>query len=111
LPYLTGGLAVGEVHAIDTIGGTNFSITGTPSNVSSVIDTKTTKVGWTIGGGIEDALSAHWIGRIEYLYVDLGSVSGSVVTPIVAPSGNFLAGSFSSHVTDNILRVALSYKF
>lgn len=111
LPYVTGGLAFGGVHTTNVITGTNFSITGTPSVMSSVIDTHTNRTGWTIGGGVEDALSEHWIARLEYLYIDLGSVTGSVVTPIVTANGHFLAASFSSQVTDNILRAALSYKF
>jgi outer membrane immunogenic protein len=111
LPYLTGGLAFGEVHTADTISGTNFNIMGTPSAASSLISTNTVKVGWTIGGGFESVLSAHWTGKIEYLFIDLGSVSGSVVTPIIAPTGDFLAASYSSHITDNILRVGINYKF
>jgi outer membrane immunogenic protein len=111
LPYLTGGLAYGEVHTTDLIAGTNFNIMGTPSAVSATINSDTTRLGWTIGGGVDHALSEHWIARVEYLYLDLGSVSGSTVTPIVTASGHFLAASFTSHVTDNIVRVGLSYKF
>jgi outer membrane immunogenic protein len=37
-------------------------------------------VGWTIG--LEGVVSGNWTAKIEYLYVDLGTVSGSFVTPI-----------------------------
>ena len=111
LGYVTGGLAVGGVSTTDTISGTIFPVTGPAPAVAS-FSGSTTHAGWTIGGGIEAALGGHWTGKIEYLYVDLGTVSGGpFVTPIVAPSGAFLTGSFSSHVTDNILRVGVNYRF
>jgi outer membrane immunogenic protein len=111
LAYGTGGLAFGRVGTTDTISGTNFSLTGASSAIAAVLSSDTTKAGWTIGGGVETALGGHWTGKIEYLYIDLGSVSGSIVTPIVTPSRDFLAASFTSHVTDNILRVGVNYRF
>jgi outer membrane immunogenic protein len=85
-------------------GGTNVA---TP--VFGSFSSSATHTGWTIGAGIEAALGGRWT---EYLYVDLGTVSGGpFVTPIVAPSGALLIGSFSSHVTDNILRVGVNYRF
>jgi outer membrane immunogenic protein len=109
LAYVTGGLAFGEVKTDGTISGTNGPIVVTP--VSGTGTSSTTRLGWTLGGGLEGVLSGKWTGKIEYLYVDLGRVSGSFVTPIVAPSGAFLAAGFSSRVTDNILRVGVNYKF
>jgi outer membrane immunogenic protein len=107
LGYLTGGLAYGDVSTSGGISGTNGA---TP--VAGFFGTRSTNTGWTIGAGIETALGGRWTGKIEYLYVDLGTVSGGPFgTPIVAPSGAFLNGSFSSHVTDNILRVGLNYRF
>jgi outer membrane immunogenic protein len=49
------------------------------------------------------------VGRILPLF-DLGNVSGSFVTPVVAPSGAFVATNYSSHITDNILRVGVNYR-
>lgn len=56
-------------------------------------------------------LSGNWTGKIEYIYVDLGTVSGAFATPIVTTSGAFLVSRFSSRITDNILRVGVNYKF
>lgn len=64
MPYVTGGLAVGDIRT---------SIAGVGSGSS-------TKAGWTIGGGLEAALAGPWTAKIEYLYVDLGrggSIAGS----------------------------------
>jgi outer membrane immunogenic protein len=107
LIYVTGGLAVGGLSANGTISGINGA---TP--VVGYFSSSSTNTGGTIGGGVEAALGGHWSGKIEYLYVDLGTFSGGpFVTPILAPSGSFLTGSFSSHVTDNILRVGVNYRF
>ncbi|MDB5517890.1 MAG: Outer rane immunogenic protein [Tardiphaga sp.] len=116
LPYLTGGLAYGRVSTSGTVSGTN--ITG-PQGTNVVILTPvsgsfsngTTRVGWTVGAGLEGAVSGNWTAKIEYLYVDLGTVSGSFVTPIVTTSGAFLTSTYRSHITDNILRVGFNYKF
>jgi outer membrane immunogenic protein len=56
-------------------------------------------------------IAGNWTARLEYLYVDLGTVSGSFTTAVPALGGGALNSNFSSHVTDNILRVGLNYKF
>jgi outer membrane immunogenic protein len=102
LLYVTGGLAYGEIE-------TNAILTGTtPAGVvsSAAASFNTTKAGWTVGAGIEGRLSGNWTGKIEYLYMDLGDVSGTISNP---PA--FIAANWSSHITDNILRVGLNYKF
>jgi outer membrane immunogenic protein len=115
LLYATGGLAYGEVKTTDTIGGVN--ITGaqgtnvsTSTPVAAVFSNSSTRVGWTAGLGIEGVIGGNWTAKLEYLYIDLGNVSGSFVTPVVAPSGAFVATNYSSHITDNILRVGVNYR-
>lgn len=56
LPYVTGGLAVGDIQA---------NAPGFPGG-------STTNTGWTVGGGIEFALPGNWSAKAEYLHVDLG---------------------------------------
>src|SRR5665647_1951320 len=81
MPYVTGGLAVG---------GVKNSITGAG-------DTSTTKAGYTLGGGLEAALTGPWTAKVEYLYVDLGRTS--------APLGS--DASFKA----NTVRAGLNYRF
>jgi outer membrane immunogenic protein len=116
LAYLTGGLAYGRIESALAVNGTN--ITGgqgtntlilTP--VSATLNTSHINTGWTIGAGTEINLSGNWTAKFEYLYVDLGTVSGAAVTPLVSVSGAFLTSSFSSHITDHIGRFGLNYKF
>ena len=116
LVYATGGLAYGEVGVSNTVGGNN--ITGPQGVNGSTItpfatgfSNRTLKVGWTVGAGVEGVISGNWTGKLEYLYVDLGNVSGSFATSLIAPSGALATSSYSSHITDNILRVGINYKF
>jgi outer membrane immunogenic protein len=112
LLYGTGGLAYGDIKTDGTISDpTTFSVS-------------TVKAGWTVGAGIEGRISGNWTAKLEYLYMDLGNVSGGLVsTPAIVPQGctNLpraapctLGTTFSSTgsgVTDNILRVGVNYKF
>jgi len=59
MPYVTGGLAVGDVQA-NAIGFGSVS---------------ETKLGWAVGGGVEAALAGNWTAKLEYLHVDLGHVN------------------------------------
>jgi outer membrane immunogenic protein len=121
LVFGTGGLAYGRVGVSGNtaltgsipIAGVSFAPTLTAFDVSQ------TRAGWTIGGGVEGlfpGLSPHWTWKLEYLFVDLGSVNS--VSPFAAPFPAFiqispLTGSVTTHTyfTDNILRVGLNYQF
>lgn len=60
----------------------------------------TIAVGWTIGGGVEAALSDNVTARVEYRYSDFGTDSFSV-------SGSRV----KSDVTDNRVLLGVGYKF
>jgi outer membrane immunogenic protein len=116
LGYVTGGLAYGEVRTSAGVSGTN--ITG-PQGTNVVILTsaatsfgdRSTRVGWTAGAGIEGVVATNWTARVEYLFIDLGTVSGTAITPVTAPGGAPVTVRYSSHITDNILRVGFNYRF
>lgn len=117
LAYVTGGLAYGEVSTTNTVAGFNqlgpqgVNVPPAFAAVAGSSSSRSTRVGWTVGAGVEGVVSGNWTAKIEYLYVDLGHVSGSFVTPIIAPGGAFVTSSYRSHITDNIVRVGLNYKF
>ena len=99
LLYATGGLAYGEVNS----GATINTLTG--------FSTSSTNVGWTLGAGVEGVISGNWTAKLEYLYVDLGRVSGSFATTITALGGGVISNNFSSRVTDNVVRAGINYHF
>src|SRR5262249_14630467 len=67
-----------------------------------------TKAGWTAGAGIETPLSRNLTGKIEYLYLDFGSVSTSTSNPLNATP---VAVNLESRVSDHIVRLGLNYRF
>ena len=81
MPYITGGLAFGDI---------NNSVPGFGS-------ARDTKAGYALGAGIEAALSGPWTAKVEYMYVDLGN------GPTVAGVG--------SNFHTNIIRAGLNYRF
>jgi len=103
IAYATGGVAVGEVMTAGTVFG--FDADGNP--VNTIVSSHNTKAGYALGGGIEARLLGNWTTKIEYLYLDLGTV-----TTIPAPAPNSTtATAFNSRITDNLLRVGVNYKF
>jgi outer membrane immunogenic protein len=86
LPFITGGAAFGDVKM-------------TPNNGLS--ETKT-KVGWTVGGGVEYAFMGAWSAKIEYLYVDLGMSTCSAATCGIDTDVSYRS---------NIVRAGVNYRF
>jgi outer membrane immunogenic protein len=86
MPYITGGVAFGEVQA----------------NQGGFPGEKDTKVGWTAGGGLEGVIAGTWTAKLEYLYVDLGKV-GCGVGACSLPTDV----EFRTHV----MRAGLNYRF
>lgn len=66
--YGTGGAAYGSVKSHGSI--TFFDENESETFSASKSDTQW---GWTVGAGLEYAITDHWTFKTEYLYVDLGS--------------------------------------
>jgi outer membrane immunogenic protein len=81
MPYVTGGLAFGDIK----------------TSVAGIGDSNATNTGWTVGGGLEAAIVGPWTAKVEYLYVDLGS-------------GDSPVGSSEDFKT-NIVRAGINYRF
>jgi outer membrane immunogenic protein len=68
-----------------------------------------TRTGWTVGGGLEYALTNNWSIRAEYRYADYGSFNNypaSSLAPI------FGLGTFVHHnETQHAVRGGVTYKF
>jgi outer membrane immunogenic protein len=97
LLYVTGGAA--WVHMADGFGPTALPTFPVPGDLSW-----TTRSGWTIGGGTEVALDAHWSAKIETLYISTGITNHNNQPPLVG----FLA---DLHERFAIARAGLNYKF
>jgi outer membrane immunogenic protein len=111
LLYVTGGLAVGEVKSTSSVATTSstvlsFGTNPAPTSAGALAAASSTQAGWTIGAGVEGAIGGNWTAKLEYLYVDLGTVNNTFVG--VVP---FAPLTTSAHVTDNILRAGVNYRF
>jgi outer membrane immunogenic protein len=80
MPYITGGATYAK-----------FEASGAGANADD------SRVGWTVGAGIEYALFNNWSVKLEYLYADLGSFD--------------LGAGADIDVKANIVRAGLNYRF
>jgi outer membrane immunogenic protein len=109
LLYATGGLAVGNVkHAATEVLAAGVTCPVAPSPTCRTGSDDTTKVGCTVGAGVEWMFARNWSVGAEYLYVDLGS---STIT--LAPAGGFFFNTSSVRFEDreHIARVKVNYHF
>jgi outer membrane immunogenic protein len=101
LIYATGGLAYGDVSYS---GNLNFG----PGFIQYPASLSSTKVGWTLGGGVEYAVCRCWTIKAEYLYMDLGSESAIAGPNIPNPP---FGEAYNWQTTANIFQIGLNYKF
>jgi len=102
LIYGTGGVAFGGFNTSYTFFSPFFALGGTSSF-------STTRVGWTVGGGIEYAVTNNWSVRAEYRYTDFGRTTYAPFSTVFAPFGGGFTGHH--HFTQNQVQVGFSYKF
>ena len=88
LPYITGGLALGNMKASQP------GFTGGED----------TNAGWTAGGGLEFIIAGNWTAKAEYLYVDLGKFNCGLACGNGANPDNV---SFSTH----LVRGGVNFRF
>ena len=89
MPFISGGLAFGDIQA----------------SVPGFAGATSTQAGWTVGGGIEMAIAGNWTAKAEYLYVNLGRFNcGTSCGAAVGVTDNV---SFQT----NIVRGGVNYRF
>ncbi|HZC57463.1 MAG TPA: outer membrane protein [Xanthobacteraceae bacterium] len=92
--YGTGGGAVGNIQT--TFNG---------------VQTSTTQFGWTVGAGVEAAFAENWTAKVEYLYVDLGTLNGNCGTATCTTITGGPVVPFSINLTESLIRAGVNYKF
>jgi outer membrane immunogenic protein len=88
--YGTAGAAFGNVQT-----GLN-----PPATFDSAIE-----AGWTVGGGVEFAITPNWTAKVEYLFVNLGNGACTTVGNCGGAAGSVV--SFN----ENIVRAGVNFKF
>jgi opacity protein-like surface antigen len=95
--YGKGGLAAGEVTAQTS---QNQNLPLPPSN-TPVNGESNWHLGWTIGGGMEFALTDRWSAKAEYMYYDLGKESYRIDNNLVA----------DAETRGSTVRIGVNYHF
>ncbi|HUI21127.1 MAG TPA: outer membrane beta-barrel protein [Methylocella sp.] len=114
LIFAAGGVAFGGFN-------TDFSIFGpafvTPAGVpfgafGGTSSFSQTRVGWTVGGGIQYAITNNWSVRADYRYTDWGSINnalfGGDAFALAFPGFGF---NGNRHIQQNQVQVGFDYKF
>jgi outer membrane immunogenic protein len=108
LIYATGGLALSQASS-------SFQFTDDYSGGAAASGSLSgTRVGWTIGGGAEYALTQNWSIKAEYLYADLGRRAVDSNNLVAYGGASTFPASVFTHDIDprvNIARVGLNYRF
>jgi outer membrane immunogenic protein len=99
LVYATGGLAVGEISGSFSYLACTTSPCSAGASVFGATSWNDTRVGGTVGAGIETELFPGWKGRLEYRYTDFGTI-----TKDVALSNNF-SGGCSPSICGNVAHI------
>jgi len=102
LYYATGGAAYGHVVENVTV-NSSLSVPAIFASGSTASDL----VGFVIGGGIEAALWGGWTGKVEYLYMDLGSLAANTVS--IGTAATPASVTTNSSVRDHIVRIGANY--
>ena len=106
LIYATGGVAFGGFNTDVSFANPAFGLFGSANR-------SITRVGWTVGGGIQYAVTNNWSVFAEYRYTNWGSISPGpfggtpLLGPVVAPA--FFNGSRT--INQNQVQVGFDYKF
>jgi outer membrane autotransporter protein len=82
--YAKGGWAIGDVRAHGHLNtGSTDTLIGT---FAAPVTTYHWETGWTVGGGMEFALTERWSAKAEYLHYDLGAETfHATVSPASRP--------------------------
>jgi outer membrane immunogenic protein len=102
LPYVTGGLAVGDLKYEQELAFPGIGVRERRGDHSQ------TNAGWTIGGGLQYALTSHWAMRAQYQYIDLGDIDFD------SQFGTIVGPGLSHHdveLTEHNVSFAIMYKF
>ena len=109
LVYFTGGLAYGGSSGNSTLNqsGTNGFAGAGAGNFSN------TRIGYTLGGGVEWMFAQRWSAKAEYLFYDLGTANFSyaATSGFFFPSTVYQTVSNSVRLEGNIARVGINYHF
>lgn len=114
LPYVTGGFAWGKTSG-DLAVAYYPPGAAEPYGISGA-SVKEAHTGWTVGGGVEWAITQSLSFKAEYLHIDLGEETYNFKGEVFNISGPgtgvpFDTDSFKSELTVDVVRGGINYRF
>ena len=109
--YVTGGGAVADIDVSNVFTLVNGpAITIPAGTFTSATGSSRTRLGWTVGGGIEWAFTDNWSVAGEYRHSNFGRVGGTFVVPDGLGT-TFATGTNSTRVRVDQATLRLNYRF
>ena len=96
LIYATGGYAYARLET---------TATASAGGASASLSQNDNRNGWTVGGGIEVALTSHWSAKAEYLYMNFGSHTTTWPVPGLPSLTD------NTKLDMNVVRAGVNYRF
>lgn len=100
------GVAFDRILFYGTAGAAAADVGITVTGPGVVASENKTVWGWTAGVGVEWAFASNWSAKLEYLHADFGNP-----TFFDVPPAGFSNRSGGIHLTDDLVRVGVNYKF
>jgi len=110
LPYVTAGLAVGDLIFQQNVRLIEQTEGGPEHFATEGGEDSENRAGWMVGGGLQYCLTAHWSVRAQYQYIDLGSEHFVSDFSHTGESSLFPAHS-DVELREHNASVAIMYKF
>jgi opacity protein-like surface antigen len=108
LLFGTGGVAITSFNTSYT--DTTGFFTGVPGTNATISNTR---AGWTVGGGVEYAVTNNWSVQAEYRFSDFGHTNDNPFSnpnaTVGLPPGGFFAAEH--HLTESQVQAGFSYRF
>lgn len=108
--YATGGLAFGRTGSRTTIGAIGVQDGDVFAGSWGGARTRNS-LGWTVGGGVEHALTNNLTIKAEYLYYDLGDSRHAVSGVSTDPTDGFRGADVRRKSNGSLVRAGLNWKF
>jgi outer membrane immunogenic protein len=105
LLYVTGGAALTDRSYTQTFNAPGLAV-GNTFGTSVVSDTR---VGWTVGAGVEQALWGAWTVKGEYLFTRFNGIGTATLVSVAGFTQN-LTGN-TGNLDIQVARVGLNYRF
>jgi len=118
LVYATGG-AAWQHFEISTACASTFCqsafdllLPGGPFSIfPAFTNNSATKLGWTIGAGVETAIGGHWFARADYRFADYGDTTFTLTRFSTAPFLNPIVNAFDVTLRTHTATFGVAYKF